>query len=491
MPRTPRDAYCAGASVDFDRLVAQDGAHHRHRCELVERACLFNATVVPAEHGTAQARRAAALAQRWQMRDMWESGQERPLAHYHPLRAPEPGTPAASLVASAVEQHGYSPCVPLVWLPTWLMNFGESLISSLMPIDELQHARLIDQRVLLTPELWRFPGDRFRIWQMVGALVDRHPSTRLRGLMERAAKCADPAARRGRCGLPRCYARLLVCRFRSAFDPYVPPLPCARGGGGGGGGGSSGGPGACVPAPWRAAQRVAAVLAGPGGGGGGGPGGGGAPGGGAGQRRRPPPLLLRVVFVNRTNTKRARGLANLDELLARCAALRGGGLLPVGRVSEHGSSPHTPREQRISCAAHAFGAGSIADDVRAARRADVLVGTHGAGLNNAFFMRRGGALLEVRPYRFEGGWPDKYMRELTSLEKALMYFQVSAAAPELSVPPPARDVSVWHARDHAVLLPWGVLLSALRAVVFANRSVERYQDYVWAHGCTFVSEHPD
>ena len=111
------------------------------------------------------------------------------------------------------------------------------------------------------------------------------------------------------------------------------------------------------------------------------------------------------------------------------------------------------------------------------------------------------------------------MRELTSLERQLMYFQVripphtpprastppharaaaqahvlpsqvTAASPALSVPPPAREVSVWHARDHAVLLPWGVLLSAVRAVVFANRSVERYQDYVWAHGCTFVSEAP-
>ena len=53
--------------------------------------------------------------------------------------------------------------------------------------------------------------------------------------------------------------------------------------------------------------------------------------------------------------------------------------------------------------------------------------------------------------------------------------------------PPGRCLCPSH---HAVLLPWGVLLSAVRAVVFANRSVERYQDYVWAHGCTFVSEAP-
>ena len=64
-------------------------------------------------------------------------------------------TLGAALVADAARGGGFSACVPLVWLPAWLMNFGESLVASLLPIDELQEARLIDGRVLLTPELWR------------------------------------------------------------------------------------------------------------------------------------------------------------------------------------------------------------------------------------------------------------------------------------------------------------------------------------------------
>ena len=105
-----------------------------------------------------------------------------------------------------------------------------------------------------------------------------------------------------------------------------------------------------------------------------------------------------LVFVNRTQTKRSRGLANLDELLGRCR----GGLLSQHRVAFHRTSPLSPRGLRLCCSAHAFGGGSLAQDIRVARGADMLVGTHGAGLNNAFFMRRGGALLELRPHMPHG-----------------------------------------------------------------------------------------
>ena len=68
----------------------------------------------------------------------------------------------------------------------------------------------------------------------------------------------------------------------------------------------------------------------------------------------------------------------------------------------------------------------MAADVAAARRADVLVGTHGAALVYGFYMRRGAALVEVRPYRFEGKWPDRYFRDLAALEQTPLYFQVTA-----------------------------------------------------------------
>ena len=139
------------------------------------------------------------------------------------------------------------------------------------------------------------------------------------------------------------------------------------------------------------------------------------------------------------------------------------------------------------CRAHEFGAGSLASDVRAARDADVLVGTHGAGLANAFFMRRGSALVEVRPYNFEGPWPDRYFRALSALERAVHYYQVSAGNAALSSPTPPDNVSVWDARDHAVRLPWRTLRDVLHHVIAANGSTERYVDELWAQGTRFVS----
>ena len=65
--------------------------------------------------------------------------------------------------------------------------------------------------------------------------------------------------------------------------------------------------------------------------------------------------------------------------------------------------------------------------------------------------------------------------------------QVSSGDPQLSVPQPKRDVSVWDARDHAVILPWQSLMQVLRAVAWVDRSLERYVEYAWAHGVVFVA----
>ena len=80
----------------------------------------------------------------------------------------------------------------------------------------------------------------------------------------------------------------------------------------------------------------------------------------------------------------------------------------------------------------------------------------------------------MRPYHFEGTWPDHYFKELSALEHAILYFQVTSGSPQLSVPTPKADVSVWDARDHAVRLPWRTLREVLQSIFAVNRERERY-----------------
>ena len=470
MPRrSARMRSCTRPSVDFAGLQA--GSAHRHTCHVLRKLCFFNATLVPFEPGE-DARLAQHVAQTLVVRSQFGSHQKFPLAHLHPMNVSAP----TSLSAQLIKLVGLSDCVALYWVPTWAFSFADSFVSSLVPIDELQSAGLLDDRVLLRPDLWAWPRSKNPVYRMIGSLS----SQQIRSSRETAPPCQDDTARRvlQRAAIapsrelrqcrPHCFEKVVICQFRSTFDAYEPPM-----------------------APWRAGQRVAAsVLS-------------GEPQDAAsaltmghnkvasrvGARRyryrgfrpevategissRSAPHMLRVLFVNRTRTKFSRSLANLPELLDQCVRAK----------------PRSwPRGWVVGCATHEFGTGNLAADVRAARSADVLVGTHGAGLINSFFMRHGGVLIEVRPYHFEGSWPDKYFRALTSLEKRILYLQVSSGSPGLSIPRPNENVSVWDARDHAVILPWRTLKDALQVALHLNGSRDRYVQQLWTRGATFVS----
>ena len=80
-----------------------------------------------------------------------------------------------------------------------------------------------------------------------------------------------------------------------------------------------------------------------------------------------------------------------------------------------------------------------------AQEADVLVGTHGAALIHALFMRRGGALVEVRPYGFHGRWPNQYHLSMARQQNATHAFVIQTTRPELCLPVPPANVSVWDA----------------------------------------------
>ena len=78
--------------------------------------------------------------------------------------------------------------------------------------------------------------------------------------------------------------------------------------------------------------------------------------------------------------------------------------------------------------------------------ADVLVGTHGAALVHAIFMRAGSSLVEIRPYGFDGPWPDQYHLSMARQENATHAFVIRTRDRTLCSPVPPANVSAWDAR---------------------------------------------
>ena len=98
------------------------------------------------------------------------------------------------------------------------------------------------------------------------------------------------------------------------------------------------------------------------------------------------------------------------------------------------------------CDPWVFGRRGFVRDLSMVRSADVLVGTHGAALVHAIFMRRRAALIEVRPYGFQGGWPDQYHLSMAQRENATHVFVLQTRDRTLCEPLPLPNVSAWDAR---------------------------------------------
>ena len=271
---------CEAANIDIDGL--RDGLRHRHRCEVLRRVCLFNGTLVPIAGPDAE--RAQRFAADLVVRSPFGSHMQFPFAQLHPMNPADANSSAATLM----KRSSLSRCTPLVWVPVWGFSFADSFVSSLVPIDELQSAGLIDEHVQLRPDLSAWPRSKNPIYRVIATLSTES----VRTVREAAPKCTQTVAQRALAATaarhcrPKCYERLVVCQFRSTFDAYEPPM-----------------------APWRTAQRVAASLQR------------GAPVGATAAladsdlNARRSSDALRVVFVNRTRTKFSRSLTNLAHLL--------------------------------------------------------------------------------------------------------------------------------------------------------------------------------
>ena len=141
-----------------------------HICEVLKDVCLFNGTFSFVSYsGGSEQSRLIELAKKMVVRDPFDSMRRKKLAHYHPLRPPAAGSTAATLLAREVATRDFSPCLPLVWLPVWSLNFAEQMLNSAVPIFELRQKGIIPSDVLLRPDVdhfpwWKLPPAIFEMW---------------------------------------------------------------------------------------------------------------------------------------------------------------------------------------------------------------------------------------------------------------------------------------------------------------------------------------
>ena len=233
-PRVPvhlQPECSASGAIDVTGLVGRL-KRHRHTCVHLRDVCMFNGTLHP--WGAGLSRDELRDARTLHVRSPTYSFHRYPLREAHPLRLPEPGSATARVLTREVETRGWSACTPLMWMPTWFKNFGELLHFSVSPLVELHNASLIDDAVLLRPDLsyvwwWMRPKYFDELLQPLSA----NP---LRIVREVAPKCssgeaeaalADRAYRGRRCSA-RCYHHLIFCQFRSILTASGTRLPTRR-----------------------------------------------------------------------------------------------------------------------------------------------------------------------------------------------------------------------------------------------------------------------
>ena len=186
---------------------------------------------------------------------------------------------------------------------------------------------------------------------------------------------------------------------------------------------------------------------------------------------------LRLLLVERRGRRK---IGNVHQLGRACRAaatsppaLRVGGSerrLLDSRVLD---SERLGIMHQVACTVHSFGQQGFVADVRAARGADLMVGTHGADLVNALAMHQGASVLEVRPAGFVSLTGLKeWHRDFLALDDAIFHYTLQLGDNETITPPanaasrPGSDESWRWPSNFDVRLP----MRALR--VFVERAEE-------------------
>ena len=171
--------------------------------------------------------------------------------------------------------------------------------------------------------------------------------------------------------------------------------------------------------------------------------------------------VLRVVFAERRGRRR---LANAAQLIARLDSVR------IGRA-------------RLEASMHAFGAREqpFVHDLQAARRADVLIGSHGADLLNGLLMHAGASIIEVRGALFTaslGVWAAWY-EWMYGFDDVVHHYALqlglndTVGAASLAAQH-GSSLTPHHTWNLPLEPPFDELMRVLRTIVDVNGQRERY-----------------
>ena len=430
------------ATLDGKDVCAGRHSCNSTRCEFLNRVCLYNDTIFH-HHGGA-----------WQLLNVqvrlpWRSHEVRMyqvLKNDSYLDAESRARRDALLDNAHVQQTSCRP--PLLWVPVWSINFSDTLLGTVVPLLELEQLGLCSPATPFIVDLLK-SHQGSRCWTDRRSSCDTAPwFARLLNhsiappgfLHDLAPMCATASD----CRQPVCFSHARFCSMRSKFDMREPPNLDV----------------------WSTLQTVVERTLGteatienqPGNAGSAASLTGNAKGGHPtssidSKDAVPSHKMTRVLFDHRRELGPMKGrmISNVEELLTACRRERAA--------------------LNIECEEHTFGNTSLAEDMRRVRSADVLVGMHGAGLSNSYFMRRNSSLIEFRPWGFDGVWADEYFRTVFHRARPIKIFHmtISVGSPELCFhthprPPRWQITTGVASTTRECKLPWETLRHALGIV---------------------------
>ncbi|WIA34679.1 hypothetical protein OEZ86_012993 [Tetradesmus obliquus] len=129
---------------------------------------------------------------------------------------------------------------------------------------------------------------------------------------------------------------------------------------------------------------------------------------------------LRVLIGVLPRRSKLRAIVNQDQVWSWCLKFKP----PQGVQDWNGTA----------CLLHEFGKDLKADLVYSSQ-ADVMIGVHGEGLFNAFFMPQHSSLIEIRPLNFSGHHSNQYMKDMAHSDgDSIFWWGVNVVNPAHSAP---------------------------------------------------------